>query len=729
MAIVQRVSAPSVGIERIPDAQVRTRLDPGHADGLVRGVMAIGGAAAQIAQREEEKANAAAILEAQRKLGDWERAWFDPNNPEGVNARKGRDALGLVDVIDPDFDRVQAELAGGIRDERTRTAFLTYATGRREQILDRVNGYATREHDAYVDAEFKAGVANAAELAARAGLEGRWDEMGQLANTGIDTIRRQAAINGQPPEATQVQERAFLDAVHTTTVNGFLARGQTMEAATYLHDNADGMSAPAVAEVTARLRPMMLDAAAYALLDGLDAGVDPVALGTDVSVAQVWGALERQESGGNQAAVSAVGAVGVAQIMPSTGPIAAQYAGVPFDPDRLKNDAAYNRQLGQAYLQAQVTTFGAMPLALAAYNAGPGRVDQWIQRYGDPRTGAISMEDFVARIPFKETREYVQTIMGRVGGGGGSGGQPASVPPATGTLEDQLARLRAVQDPELRQRLEAGVRQRFNDRKVAEQEQELAAQRAIYGTVNSMDPSGDWRKLLPPDQRAYADQHNLSGALDEIIQRRRTGVPAATAPHVQLALSEVVRQASLGNPAAAAEIMNLRPYDPKLSWSDADRAMIAKVQVALRAGDGTTLAAAASDAEITGTIAQFRRQNLGIPDTALKGNGESAQQAASFEQAMRLWVSDFSAANGGRKPSYRELQAKADELTFATPTLIPRRVWWDSVEPRPAMQVTSIDQIPQQYRQQLRDSFKGETPTDEQLLERYLLAARKGLLQ
>lgn len=112
-------------------------------------------------------------------------------------------------------------------------------------------------------------------------------------------------------------------------------------------------------------------------------------------------AVMRQESKGRQDAVSGKGATGLMQLMPAT----AKELGV--DP----NDPLQNIDGGVRYLAKQLKTFGSTDLALAAYNAGPGRVRQF---KGIP--------------PYAETQDYVKRIMAEV-----QGQQPAA--PARGLLD------------------------------------------------------------------------------------------------------------------------------------------------------------------------------------------------------------------------------------------------------------------------------------------------------
>ncbi|HEX2255756.1 MAG TPA: lytic transglycosylase domain-containing protein, partial [Afifellaceae bacterium] len=123
-------------------------------------------------------------------------------------------------------------------------------------------------------------------------------------------------------------------------------------------------------------------------------------------------AIARQESAFNPAAVSHAGARGLMQFMPATAKATARTAGLPFSLDRLTSDPAYNATLGGHHLAELLTNFGgSYVLSFVGYNAGPGRSLQWIKAYGDPRGNQVDAIDWVERIPFDETRDYVQKVM------------------------------------------------------------------------------------------------------------------------------------------------------------------------------------------------------------------------------------------------------------------------------------------------------------------------------
>jgi soluble lytic murein transglycosylase len=123
-------------------------------------------------------------------------------------------------------------------------------------------------------------------------------------------------------------------------------------------------------------------------------------------------AIARQESAFDPRAVSSAGAKGLMQLMPATARVTATRAGLGWEPDRLLSDAAYNARIGATHLSDLVRDWkGSYILTIASYNAGPGNVKKWIDAYGDPRSSAVDPIDWVERIPFTETRNYVQRVL------------------------------------------------------------------------------------------------------------------------------------------------------------------------------------------------------------------------------------------------------------------------------------------------------------------------------
>ncbi len=126
-------------------------------------------------------------------------------------------------------------------------------------------------------------------------------------------------------------------------------------------------------------------------------------------------AIMRQESNFDFGIISPSGARGLMQLMPGTARQVAHRLGEPTSDSQLTTDPAHNMRMGTAYLWEVLQRFdNSLPLAAAAYNAGPNRAAQWLTENGDPRLGDQGMIDWIEMIPFNETRNYVQRVLENV---------------------------------------------------------------------------------------------------------------------------------------------------------------------------------------------------------------------------------------------------------------------------------------------------------------------------
>ena len=123
-------------------------------------------------------------------------------------------------------------------------------------------------------------------------------------------------------------------------------------------------------------------------------------------------AITRQESQFAQNAISHAGASGLMQLMPGTAREQAGKLGMSYMSANLIDSPSYNMQLGDGYFTRMLDYYGgAYPLAVAAYNAGPGNVNKWLRANGDPRNGGISYVDWIEKIPIYETKNYVSRVI------------------------------------------------------------------------------------------------------------------------------------------------------------------------------------------------------------------------------------------------------------------------------------------------------------------------------
>jgi soluble lytic murein transglycosylase len=122
--------------------------------------------------------------------------------------------------------------------------------------------------------------------------------------------------------------------------------------------------------------------------------------------------VARTESAFDQRDKSPANAVGLMQVTPEAGRDTAKRFKVGYDWDRMVSDPVYNTQMGAAELSALLSEYkGSHIMTFAGYNAGRGRVRDWVKAYGDPRDPKVDPVDWVERIPLSETRNYVQRVI------------------------------------------------------------------------------------------------------------------------------------------------------------------------------------------------------------------------------------------------------------------------------------------------------------------------------
>ena len=252
------------------------------------------------------------------------------------------------------------------------------------------------------------------------------------------------------------------------------------------------------------------------------------AMGDDLSQGRVtpnslWSRLIQQESGGNQGAVSPKGARGVAQLMEETAADVAEKLGNPGLAKIAMEDSergrVANEILGKTYLSQMLQRYGNDPaLALAAYNAGPGRVDGWLAKFGHP--DQVGRARWLAMLPFKETRDYVHKILGDVAG------EPHKLTPEDETyMRGRMAEFPDQEEVPVPPLERAAQALDEGDRIRAEAADDFPGDRPSTGEGITSE-SIPWDDETPPENSLPPSPKENSGDLtDQALDQMRSGKP------------------------------------------------------------------------------------------------------------------------------------------------------------------------------------------------------------
>ncbi len=252
---------------------------------------------------------------------------------------------------------------------------------------------------------------------------------GQLAQLKLDPNNRRIDIKmPAPPSAEQIKRFNDLDAVKAVVVarkSGLdvgITRNIIAHLKTYFDNETDVALAAHLADAIGDTQ-LALRSSKTAIAKGQNLLVYayPVhtfpsfsPLSTPPETAFLLG-ITRQETEFNKDTVSGAGAKGLMQVMTVTAQHVCKDYKISCELDRLLPDTAYNAKIASAYIGDRMKEFGgSYILGLSGYNAGPGRSREWIRAFGDPRDPKTDPIDWIERIPFQETREYVSKVLSNI---------------------------------------------------------------------------------------------------------------------------------------------------------------------------------------------------------------------------------------------------------------------------------------------------------------------------
>jgi soluble lytic murein transglycosylase len=622
------------------------------------GVVDISGGLNRVIGAVDENNQRIAKVKAQQADLEFDGELFEMlHGEDGYLSQRGQNAAeGINDFADRARALYDQKMSG--LDGYTKQAAGPAFNARLRSALHGASRHATEQRGAWEKGLYEARVSQAVNGAVAARTP---EEMQTNLLSGKIAIQNRGAEMGRSREEIEQDVLAFTSDVHASTALRMSADDPRASLA-YVEENRDAMLPQVADQVVLKLsgeaaRRNGMDVAQGAWMEAHSAGPVNAALQSgdyQAAAASILGGLVKVESGGNPNAVSPVGAIGLTQVMPATARAPgygiadvfslAESMGVSFadrsdaSVEALLKNPEIALQYGENYLAAMLHEYdGNLPMALAAYNAGPGKVDEWIESIGDPRDGAISASEWVDQIPYDETRNYVPSVMAKARGGAAD---PMAV---AASITDPDARAAAIARTRQLDAVAAGRRKRE-----AEQAKQYAFAHVEEG--GSVDD-------LPMEMRVGLGREYVSG-LRTYEQKMAAGTPIET----DLATYAMLSTMAADDPRAFGRV-DIRKYAHLLSKTDAKKFadMIAKSG---GGSDGTSYAGMQSSLKLARP--EFYKFD--------KDHEQTQAAVAAYTRHVDRFV-----AKEGRNPNDREKLEFAREVSRDVVTSAGNV--WDSKEP------------------------------------------------
>ncbi len=318
-------------------------------------------------------------------------------------------------------------------------------------------------------------------------------------NASVAALGRMA---GKSATWIEAQQRSSTSRAHSTALMAALEAGNVDYADGYIKKYKDQLEPNDLLRVQGVITKEMDTRAALDAVHSASAVALPTMMPGDAD--RAFNLLIGTESNGNQfnaqgqPLTSPKGAIGVAQVMPKTGPDAAKMAGLPWDENRYKNDPAYNRALGKAYFGQQLRDFdGDVQKAWAAYNAGPKRVQDAEREHGDVWLNFMPAE----------TQAYVAKNSAEFAAGGG---RPALMTELD-YVEAAVAKLGPNPTASREQATRTAASQRYSQLSRAVKDKEEAV---LGDTLRTLNANGGNYNALPVSLKANLNPTQIDTAMN-----------------------------------------------------------------------------------------------------------------------------------------------------------------------------------------------------------------------
>jgi peptidoglycan lytic transglycosylase len=627
---------------------------------------AIGAGLQRAGQALSEKANIddqinATYDEARAKQLDNEYQEFERNllfGDGGFYTKRNADALNARDPTTQAINSQIATLTGKAQTPRERDMLTNVLNRRRQDTLTGIGRYSQGQALSYAKVQSSARIDNAtnnfvlfADDPERGPAELATIRSEVSAQASLLGLQDAGVIKAMTSDALS---KAYAGVVDAKAVNDPIA------AMKYLEANRDEIDAATQLRLDRQLHPALVERDANGLADMAVGEPGPMADAKGPLLPRMTNIVLGLEGGGSLAApkVSPKGARGPMQVMPGTN-IDPGYGVRP-----AANDSEAERaRVGRDYLAAMMAKYGNDPArALAAYNGGPGRVDEAIRKNGS---------NWLAAMP-KETRDYVANGMAKLGGSAGSSqGNASGDLGAQLATVDRIARDRGMTD-ETRLAARAEVERRYAlgkrveaDREDAAKDSALESVMALGDNFTSTSQIPNFAKLSPETRLQFTNW-----AKSNVQAKAAASAKRATDSGKWSILSDAY--ASDPKTFLAIRPEQVRPFlddgdfNTYLGWRR-------DVLQDTRAGGSGKTPQWTTEKDIM-DVSRTLLNAAGLRTGESKDAIADAPRVAQFNRTMLGWSQSFKQQNG-RLPNSEEIRKQADRYLIEGTWKTPGRLW------------------------------------------------------